>query len=279
MSWQDAAVAAVGRSGSPRWSVASHGNWTTAWSLAIGDDRYFVKTATLQRAPMLYAEADGLRALAPVITVPGVRALGEHGDTAFLVLDWLDFGDAPLGAALGTALASLHRSPAGTRYGWASDNFIGGTPQVNGWHDDWATFFCERRLRPQLLLARMDESVLAATADLLRGHAPAPSLLHGDLWSGNAGVLADGTPVLFDPAVYVGDRETDLAMTRLFGGFDASFYRAYDAAWPLPEGHERRRDVYTLYHVLNHLNLFGASYPAQAQSLINRITRHTRPPS
>jgi fructosamine-3-kinase len=204
--------------------------------------------------------------------VPGVHAQGEHDATAFLVLDWFGFGSEPLGAALGTALARLHGTPAGTRYGWGSDNFIGGTPQVNGWNDDWTTFFCERRLRPQLTRAGLDcEPVLAAAAARLRGHAPTPSLLHGDLWAGNAGMLADGIPALFDPAVYIGDRETDLAMTQLFGGFDASFYRAYHAAWALPVGHEARRDVYALYHVLNHLNLFGTSYLAQAQRLIARI--------
>jgi fructosamine-3-kinase len=237
-----------------------------------------VKVNTAARLPMLEAEAAGLRELAHcgAIRVPGVLGCGVADGHAFLALEWLDLAPSGRDAALGRALAQMHRTTA-PRFGWHRDNTIGTTPQANAWLDDWSGFFVERRLRPQLDLARANgharyaidpDALLAAVPALLDGHAPPPSLLHGDLWSGNAAALDDGTPVLLDPAVYYGDRETDLAMTALFGGFGSSFYDAYEEAWPLPAGHERRRALYNLYHVLNHLNLFGASYGAQAQRMI-----------
>ena len=245
--------------------------------------RHFVKTVPLSDAAMLDAEAEGLRALSAcrAIIVPDVVELGSRDGTAFLVTAWLEFGDAPRGEAMGRALARLHRTAQGTRYGWARDNFIGRSAQVNGWLDDWAAFFRDRRLRPQFARAarhglHRTDALMEAVPRLLAGHAPAPSLLHGDLWAGNAAMLATGEPAIFDPAVYVGDREADVAMTHLFGGFDASFYRGYDDEWPLPAGHEGRRDLYNLYHIVNHLNLFGSSYRAQAQSTIDRLLARAR---
>ena len=287
-TWRDAVVAALGYQSPPHWSIAGEGPWTTSWSLHIGRERLFVKTARASVAAMLAAEADGLRALGATgtITVPRVRLRGTQGDCAFLVLGWLDLGDSRRGEALGRALALLHRVPApsgrnGERFGWARDNYIGGALQRNGWADDWSVFFRDCRLRPQLArvakagygdaLSRDGERVLDLVPQLLGAHHPLPSLLHGDLWSGNAGMLVDGTPVVYDPAVYVGDREVDLAMTRLFGGFDVAFYRAYDDAWPLPPGHDLRRDLYNLYHVLNHLSLFGSGYLEHAQRLMKRL--------
>jgi len=231
---------------------------------------------------MIDAEADGLRLLAATgaIRVPAVAAAGSEGDVAYLILDWLDLDGALDHAALGCALAALHRAPApqgprGERFGGARDNWIGGTPQRNGWHDDWPAFFRDARLAPQLALAarngyggalaREGARLLERVPQMLRGHDPAPSRLHGDLWSGNAAALRDGTPVIFDPAAYVGDREADLAMTELFGGFAPAFHAAYRDAWPLADGYARRRTLYNLYHVLNHLNLFGAGYLARAQ--------------
>jgi fructosamine-3-kinase len=286
-TWRDAVVAALGNHATPTWTIASEGPWTCAWSLDVGRERHFVKIARAAFTPMLEAEADGLRALASTgtITVPRVRLCGTQEEVAFLVLSWLEFGDGNRGAELGRALAAMHRrsAPCGPnrlRYGWYRDNYIGGTPQQNGWSDDWAAFFRDRRLAPQLAratrsghasLAASGSKLLEAVPLLLDGHDPEPSLLHGDLWSGNAGSLTGGSPVVFDPAVYVGDRETDLAMTGLFGGFDRTFYDAYQGAWPLPPGHEQRRDLYKLYHVLNHLNLFGDSYLSHCERLIDRL--------
>jgi fructosamine-3-kinase len=166
---------------------------------------------------------------------------------------------------MGSMLARAHSRP-GPRFGWHRDNYIGSSPQQNGWCDDWAEFWRERRLRPQL-----ERAGLRANLDrLLEGHKPQPSLLHGDLWSGNVGFTKDG-PVVFDPAVYYGDREADLAMTELFGGFSREFYDAYQEVLPLDAGYEKRKHLYNLYHLLNHLNLFGGGYLGQVKSTLRLL--------
>ena len=191
----------------------------------------------------------------------------DHGPD-FILLEQLDLRRTGDWAALAQMLAKLHRT-TGPRFGWHRDNFIGATPQINDWRDDWATFFHECRIRPQLALAKKNGIDLPAPPKL-QGHNPHPSLLHGDLWSGNAGFTAEG-PVLFDPAVYYGDREADLAMTELFGGFPARFYEAYDEAYPLPEGYETRKHLYNLYHLLNHLNIFGEGYLAEVRRTLGLL--------
>jgi fructosamine-3-kinase len=252
------------------------------WSLAVGASRFFVKATAPDHADMLSAEVEALAALreARAVRVPQVYACAHAEDAAFVALEWLDIVDGGRDAALGRALAAQHAAHA-TRFGWHRDNHIGLTPQQNGWGDDWAAFFRDRRLAPQLALAeqgghggrlaRDGKRLLARVPALLAGHAPAPALLHGDLWAGNAGRLADGTPVVFDPATYYGDRETDVAMTELFGGFTPEFYAAYAEAAPLPPGFPLRRTLYNCYHVLNHLNLFGASYLARAEAMVAEL--------
>jgi len=233
---------------------------------------------------MLAAEAEALHAIrrTQTIRVPQVFTHGELADVAFIVLEWLDVVDGGRGAALGQALASLHAVSA-PRFGWHRDNTIGTTPQRNDWHDDWATFFRDCRLAPQFALAcasgydgrlRRDQDRMLAVVDaLLAGYCPQASLLHGDLWAGNAGQLADGTPVVYDPATYFGDREADLAMTELFGGFSPAFYAAYTDAAPLDDGYPLRRTLYNLYHVLNHLNLFGRAYLRRAEAIVDELLR------
>ena len=174
----------------------------------------------------------------------------------------------------------MHRYTSG-KFGWTRDNTIGSTPQVNTQEADWVTFYAERRLRFQFELAAENgcaqgvqtqgETLLEKLPVFFTNYRPQASLLHGDLWGGNHAALRDGTPVIFDPAPYYGDREADLAMTELFGGFSARFYAAYRAAWPLDAGYAVRKDLYNLYHVLNHLNLFGGGYRGQAQDLIERL--------
>jgi fructosamine-3-kinase len=210
---------------------------------------------------------------------------GVAAGQAFLVLEYLDLrghGDA---ARLGEQLAQLHRMPQ-PRFGWTRDNWIGTTPQPNVWQDDWIAFWREQRLGFQLRLAaqngyggalqRDGERLLARLDSLFDAYVPVPSLLHGDLWGGNHGYLADGAPVIFDPALYVGDRECDLAMSELFGGYAPEFYAAYRASWPLDAGYGARKTLYNLYHILNHANLFGGSYAAQAARMTAALLAQIR---
>ena len=244
----------------------------------------FVKVGPQAAQAAFAAEAEGLRELqaARALRVPQVLASGLADTAAFLALEWVEPGsaDAACEHRLGEGLAALHAVTA-PRYGFRHDNVIGRTPQANEWSANWIEFFRERRLRPQLALGERQgfprrlgargARLLEALPVLLAGHRPGASLLHGDLWGGNWLASTAGEPVLFDPAVYYGDRETDLAMTRLFGGFGPAFYRAYESAAPLPAGAALRAELYNLYHVLNHANLFGGGYAAQAQSLIDRL--------
>ncbi len=244
----------------------------------------FVKVAEGAALPMLQAEAAGLEELrrAAAVRVPQVLGCGAAGGHAFLALEWLERGAAGEACEerLGRGLAAQHQVTA-REFGWTRDNTIGSTPQANGPLPDWGEFFRERRLRPQLtlawhngygaLLGDAGERLLERVPLLLATHRPAASLLHGDLWGGNWFATTDGEPVVFDPAVYYGDRETDLAMTRLFGGFGPGLYRSYTAAAPLPPGAPLRAELYNLYHVLNHANLFGSSYARQARAMIERL--------
>ncbi len=243
----------------------------------------FVKTGPVSALDMFEAEVEGLRelALASAIRVPAVIDCGIEGGHAFIALERLHFEPATPAAEtlLGEQLAALHRHTE-KRHGWHRDNTIGPTPQHNPWTSDWIEFFREHRLRFQLDLAARNgysgelQALGLELADRLAGlfedYRPEPSLCHGDLWGGNWGV-ADGVPVIFDPAVYYGDRESDIAMTMLFGGFGRAFYKAYERSWPMAERHERRLKLYQLYHVLNHLNLFGPGYLGQAVKLLRDL--------
>jgi len=244
--------------------------------------RYFLKLNDARHLPMFIAEVAGLDAIAAThtIRVPHPVAHGTADAHSFLVLEYLGLssrGDARL---LGEQLAALHRCTS-TQFGFAQDNFIGTTPQPNGWKDNWIDFWREQRLGFQLCLAAQNgygsqlqalgEKLLGALPAFFDGYTPQPALLHGDLWSGNHAFLADGTPVVFDPASYYGDRECDLAMTELFGGFSADFYAAYRASYPLDAGYAVRRELYNLYHILNHANLFGGGYARQAEGMMQRL--------
>jgi protein-ribulosamine 3-kinase len=224
----------------------------------------FLKQAAADRADAFAAEADGLDALRARIRVPRVMDRGVKDGKAFILLEQLDLRRTGDWGAMGRMLAALHRQ-TGPRFGWHRDNYIGLSPQQNGWCDNWSEFWRERRLRPQA-----ERAGVRIDLDRIELHQPQPSLLHGDLWSGNAGFTAEG-PVVYDPAVYYGDREADLAMTELFGGFPRAFYDGYNEAFPLPEGYERRKHVYNLYHLLNHLNIFGASYLPQVKATLGLL--------
>ncbi len=260
----------------------SGGDISAAWRLPARDGPIFLKSGPLDAASMFDAERAALAELdaAGAVRVPRPLALVSTAGAAVLALEWLDIraADGAANRRFGRQLAALH---AHTRpsFGWDRDNAIGATPQSNTPCGDWVTFFRRERLEFQRALASANgygelkadgERVAGRLDDLFRDYRPQPSLLHGDLWGGNWGV-ADGVPVMFDPALYYGDRETDIAMTRLFGGFSSEFYSAYDEAWPLEPGHEARTDLYQLYHVLNHLNLFGAAYLGRSRDLLRRL--------
>lgn len=267
--------------------VAPVGGGCIHEAVVVAGDRehFFVKLGNAARLPMFEAEVDGLLALAAAncFRTPAPIACGADEAHAFLVLEHLAL--RPLhstdeGTRFADALVRLHRT-TGTRFGWRRANFIGSTPQRNTPADNWALFFVEHRLRPQFALARQHgfsgelqkqgERLFERVPALFLDYRPAESLLHGDLWHGNAAVLEDGTPAIFDPAVHYGDRESDLAMSELFGGFPGSFYAEYRKAWPIHEDYPRRKDVYSLYHMLNHLNLFGRGYLGEALRLTTRL--------
>lgn len=280
----------------------------SAWALDLaGGSRLFAKTNQAQFLPVLEAEMEGLLALgaatAAELVVPRPLHCALAGSKALLVIDWLDLlgGGSGSGAVAGTAakaelvweaagaaLARLHRrssASASPGFGWPRDNYIGNSLQPNRWSQDWGSFFAEQRLGPQLMLAersgrplRGSRRLLELTPEWLNGHGAIPCLVHGDLWGGNAARMAPSsiTPgsagvALFDPAVYRGDREVDLAMAQLFGGFPPAFFSGYDGEWPRSAGHSRRRHLYDLYHLLNHANLFGGGYWGQAQALIAEL--------
>jgi protein-ribulosamine 3-kinase len=256
----------------------------SAWQLGGADGPVFMKTNAAAAAWQLEAEADGLEALrhGGFLRVPAVLGYGVEEEAAWLAMEWLDLRPATPASdrALGEALARQHRA-GGPGFGWPSDNALGATPQPNAMTGNWAEFFAARRLGFQLELgerkglparllergARLRERV----PHLLADRQPAPALLHGDLWSGNRAADAGGHPIVFDPAVHYGDPECDLAMTRLFGGFDRDFYVAYDRTLPPAPGQVMRSRLYQLYHVLNHANLFGGGYAGQAERLIEEL--------
>ncbi|MTW20494.1 fructosamine kinase family protein [Allochromatium palmeri] len=246
---------------------------------------FFVKLNAPERLEMFEAESEGLAALATAqaIRVPESICVGIAGRESFLVMERLDLGGRLDGERAGRQLAELHRATA-EHFGWHRDNTIGSTPQLNRPDHDWVTFWRDCRLGPQLRLAAANGyrgqlqhagERLLSRLDVLIGHQPPPSLLHGDLWGGNIGATPAGEPVIFDPAVYHGDREADLAMTELFGGFGSRFQAAYREAWPLDPAYATRRILYNLYHVLNHLNLFGGGYLDQSHTMIERLLAET----
>jgi fructosamine-3-kinase len=232
---------------------------------------------------MFEAEAEGLAELrsASAIRVPDVIDVGLNDGQSYISLEKLVLSRPTVETerVFGQQLAELHRHTQ-KQFGWHRDNTIGLTPQRNDKSPEWIEFFRKHRLQFQLELAAANGfggelidlgAQLCEQLDrLFDDYDPAASLLHGDLWGGNWGSV-DGEPVVFDPAVYYGDRESDIAMTRLFGGFGQTFYEAYDSSWPLQQGHEARLKLYQLYHVLNHLNLFGRGYFQQALTLTRAL--------
>lgn len=251
------------------------------YAVTSDTDTYFVKLNSASQVAMFEAEALGLKEMiyTATIGVPKPICWGIAENCAYLVLEWIELScDRQSWEEMGLKLAAMHRWAGKDSFGWEINNTIGSTPQINIWTADWAEFYAQHRLGYQFQLAKrrgghfpQQERLLAAIPQLLEAHQPQPSLVHGDLWGGNVACTVKGEPVIFDPAVYFGDREVDIAMTELFGGFPGAFYRGYNQVFPLNPGYEKRKTLYNLYHILNHFNLFGGSYESQANRMISQI--------
>ena len=245
---------------------------------------FFVKKNQLSFLTFFQAEARALQEMknTNTIRVPTVIAHGAAQAQAYLVLEYIEEGSSgPNGqATLGSLLAQMHRVVQ-PHFGWSMDNCIGATPQPNPASQNWGTFYRDHRLAHQFKLAENKgrtfngaQTLLDQINSFFTTYTPHPSLLHGDLWGGNAGYDRDGIPFLFDPASYYGDREADLAFTYMFGGFSSAFYDAYEKEYPVDPGFRIRKTLYNLYHELNHFNLFGGGYASSAQSSIDLLLQN-----
>ncbi|MDQ6982075.1 MAG: fructosamine kinase family protein [Mariprofundus sp.] len=260
------------------------GSINSAYRLDSDGQHYFVKLNQAHALDMFVAEAEGLHELARAnaIRVPSPVCYGEAAGKSWLVSEFIVFGSGAGDSAqqLGRQLATMHRYTS-KQFGWIRDNTIGSTPQQNSRTDSWDDFYRDRRLRFQFELAARNgftgllqakgERLMESLNVFFTNYAPEASLLHGDLWGGNRAFDETGQPVIFDPAIYYGDREADIAMTELFGGFGAEFYAAYQEVWPLDAGYSVRKTLYNLYHILNHANLFGGGYASQAESMTDQL--------
>ena len=258
------------------------GDINMANRVSDGARTFFIKTNDVRHGDMFAAEAEGLKEMAAseTVRVPRPVCYGASGNKCYLVMEYLELRGSADMVLLGRQLAAMHRVTH-AQYGWRIDNTIGATPQPNTPSEDWIDFWREHRLGFQLALAarngyggdlqRLGERLLADFPVLFERYTPQPSMLHGDLWSGNYGGLPGGEPVIFDPAFYYGDREAELAMTTLFGSFGGNFYAAYNEAWPLDEGYETRKTFYNIDHIINHANMFGGGYHGQAIHMIERV--------
>lgn len=263
------------------------GSINAAHVLKGADSReFFIKLNDASLVEMFEAEADGLNEMlsANAIKVPKPICWGTSGSEAYIVMEYIPLGGKGSGPKLGEQLAAMHRK-SWDKFGWFRGNTIGSTPQPNTPSDSWVKFYRERRLRFQLDLAAhhggsqlldQGERLMDDLDVFFTDYQPAPSLLHGDLWGGNYSTNREGDPVIFDPAVYYGDREADIAMTELFGGFPHDFYSAYNATWPMDAGYATRKTLYNLYHVINHFNLFGGGYLSQADHMISNLLSEIR---
>ena len=247
-----------------------------------GGKQWFIKLNSAELLDMFIAEAAGLQAIRATNTLcaPACLGYGIHEPLSYLLLEYLDLQGPCNPTQTGIQLAAMHQHSA-PLYGWYRDNTIGSTPQSNSQQTSWIRFWQQERLGFQLQLARQNGystkayergmTLLQQTAAFFAGYQPVPSLLHGDLWNGNLGYSLQGTPIIYDPAVYYGDREVDLAMTELFGGFGVAFYASYHEVWPLDDGYHTRKTLYNLYHILNHFNLFGSGYERQAARMTEQL--------
>lgn len=263
----------------PELTPVSGGCINVTHRIDLGEHSCFLKSGPPQKFEMFRAEAHGLDVLreARAFRVPEVWGFKRDEDQAWLLMEWLEFGSGFSMEEAGHLLAIQHKN-ASQSHGFECHNHIGATPQNNSLEDDWLTFFGDHRLGAMekmcasrgIQFSKIDR-LLERLSKFFEGRSVTPSLLHGDLWSGNISGLREGGVAIYDPAVHFGDRECDLAMTELFGGFSQSFYSAYHEAYPIDEGYDQRKQLYQLYHIMNHALLFGGGYVGQSQRLIDSL--------
>jgi fructosamine-3-kinase len=253
-----------------------------AYELKGKNISYFVKLNTASQVHTFEGECLGLKqmSMTNTIIVPKPICYGISGNNSYLVLEYFNLGSGNTSSwqLMGRKLALLHQTKVEQPFGWHLNNTIGSTPQINDFMEKWADFFAEKRIGYQLKLANRRggnfqniQQIIDKVRWSLSPHHPSPSLLHGDLWSGNVGFTDTGEGIIFDPACYYGDREVDIAMTELFGGFPSAFYDGYNQQWCLDQDYQQRKNIYNLYHILNHFNLFGGGYESQAKRMIQQI--------
>jgi len=266
-------------------SPVSGGDINRAYRLSDGSLQFFVKINDIELLPMFEAEMHGLNEIrdSDSIRCPQPIVCGVTGACAFIVMEYLDLSGSMDEIRFARQLAKMHLCRQ-RRFGYPIDNTIGSSPQPNAYDQDWVGFWQQQRLGFQLSLAkengfgselfdtgmRLNQQV----ASFFNNYSPIASLLHGDLWGGNQGADSAGNPVIYDPACYYGDHETDLAMMELFGRPQRRFFEAYNEVFPIDPGYAQRRELYNLYHILNHANLFGASYVSQAGRMIASLLAH-----
>ena len=257
-----------------------------AWCVQFQNGKkVFAKSNHIDNINMFEFERACLVALkrfanASYICVPQPIDLKIYKNVAILFLEWFDLKQSQQ-YLLGKGLALLHKSSTENNkkdFGWEDEGFIGSNPQIKGWDSNWGKFFVDYRLRYQLIKAsewglKVEdyEDVLMYLSSYLNDHHPKVSLVHGDLWSGNCGVTKNGLGNIYDPASYWGDREVDISMTKLFGGFNREFYQGYEQIWPLDKSSQDRVDIYNLYHLLNHANMFGGSYKDNSLKILKDL--------
>ncbi|MBN2340523.1 MAG: fructosamine kinase family protein [Deltaproteobacteria bacterium] len=255
----------------------------TAVITLSNNEKLFLKKNTLSPKDMFQAELIGLQRLhsAGGPKVPTPICAFEDQTHQYLLIEYISSGTRlpDYWERFGAQLAHLHRTVRHDRFGFEIDNYIGATPQINALQNNWVTFFAEMRLAPQMRWAQqllpmgIQNKLMYLMEHLslfIAEPEGGPSIIHGDLWTGNAMVGPNGEPVIIDPATYFGHREAEIAMTMLFGRFGERFYSAYNETWPLEKDWAERMDLYNLYHMLNHVNLFGTGYLSSVSSIVNR---------
>jgi fructosamine-3-kinase len=261
----------------------SGGDINQAFLLQVGQQSWFIKVNRASLLEMFEAEQAGLNEIAATdtIRVPEPLSCGLVKNHCYLLMENLNLkrGSSVTDRLLARQLAQLHQIKQ-PYFGWFRENTIGSTTQLNENNESWPKFWCAMRLHFQLQLAANNgfggrlqsrgEQLCDQLDNFFVDYHPSPALVHGDLWSGNAGVNDQNQPVIYDPACYYADREVDIAMTELFGGFSSDFYAVYNDIYALDSGYETRKTLYNLYHILNHLNLFGSAYLSQAESMIEK---------